>query len=77
VTFQVPWPHVSPWGLVGKLMDGLRLQVPPKEELPGPDNQHFVSFNEYVALMQRCWAQDPGQRPCFEEVIVELRWVCW
>jgi hypothetical protein len=43
--------------LVGKLMDGLRLRIPPREELPGPDTDRFVCLEEYLELMQRCWAQ--------------------
>ena len=30
-------------------------------------------YDAYVALMRRCWAQDPAQRPDFSEVIIELR----
>lgn len=28
----------------------------------------------YAALMKRCWAQVPEQRPAFEEIVLELRW---
>ncbi|EFN55433.1 hypothetical protein CHLNCDRAFT_31062 [Chlorella variabilis] len=73
LTFQLPWPHVSPWGLVGKLMDGMRLKIPAKEELPGPDTQRFAGLDDYVGLLQRCWAQDPAERPTFEDCIHELR----
>ena len=30
-------------------------------------------YDAYVALMRRCWAQDPAQRPDFAAVIAELR----
>ncbi|KAL4422385.1 hypothetical protein ABPG75_008582 [Micractinium tetrahymenae] len=33
----------------------------------------FVAYEEYVALMQRCWADNPEARPTFEQVIVDLR----
>lgn len=28
----------------------------------------FVAYDEYVALMQRCWSEDPEDRPNFEQV---------
>lgn len=28
----------------------------------------FVAYDEYLALMQRCWADDPEERPTFEQV---------
>jgi hypothetical protein len=30
-------------------------------------------YDEYVALMQACWARDPVLRPAFEEVAARLR----
>ncbi|PSC73896.1 Serine threonine-kinase CTR1 isoform A [Micractinium conductrix] len=33
----------------------------------------FIGYNEYVALMQRCWADDPAARPTFEQIIADLR----
>jgi hypothetical protein len=38
-------------------MDGMRLAIPPKAELPGPDNDRFDGLEEYIVLLQRCWAQ--------------------
>ncbi|KAL4421962.1 hypothetical protein ABPG77_007904, partial [Micractinium sp. CCAP 211/92] len=73
LTFQCPWPHTSPWALVGKLMDGHRLAIPPRDQLPGPDTASFAGLDAYIALMQRCWAQNPADRPDFTEVIRLLR----
>ena len=33
----------------------------------------FPEYEAYLALMQRCWAQDPADRPAFAEIIGELR----
>lgn len=52
----------------------MRLKIPAKEELPGPDTQRFAGLDDYVGLLQRCWAQDPAERPTFEDCIHELRW---
>ncbi len=27
-----------------------------------------MAYDEYAALMQRCWADDPEERPNFEQV---------
>lgn len=34
-------------------------------QLPGGT---FSGYDEYVDLMQRCWADDPRERPTFERV---------
>lgn len=73
LTLELPWPHVGPWSLVGKLMDGVRLEVPPRDQLPGFDTPAFQGLDAYVALMKRCWAQRPEERPGFEEAIHEIR----
>lgn len=33
----------------------------------------FAGYEEYAALMQRCWAEAPEDRPTFERVAAELR----
>ena len=33
-------------------------------QLPGGS---FSGYDAYVALMQRCWAEDPADRPTFEQ----------
>ena len=38
--------------LVGKLMDGVRLEVPPRDQLPGFDTHAFQGLDAYVALMK-------------------------
>ncbi len=40
------------------------------EALPGGS---FAGMPEYLALMKRCWAEEPRQRPAFDEVISDLR----
>lgn len=32
-----------------------------------------VGLEGYIELMQRCWAQNPEERPKFQEIIQELR----
>ena len=64
--------HAHALQIVGTVVGGGRLPVPPPEELPG-DGGAFSRLPEYLDLMSRCWAQDPGQRPLFPEVIADLR----
>jgi hypothetical protein len=33
----------------------------------------FEGWALYVALIQRCWTDEPGERPTFEAIINELR----
>ena len=46
--------------------------MPPRAALPGPDTATFRGLDNYLALMRRCWAQEPEQRPPFSEVVTAL-----
>ncbi len=74
MTWHLPWGTANPWQLVSHVTAGGRLEVPPRQALPGPDTATFVGLDDYVALMQRCWAQAPADRPGFQEIVVQLRW---
>lgn len=52
--------------------EGGRLPIPPRVELPGADTPTFAGLDRYISLMQRCWAQDPAERPTFNQVALEL-----
>ena len=39
-------------------------------QLPGGT---FNGYDAYVALMQRCWAEDPAERPTFEQASRAIR----
>ena len=47
-----------------------RPEVPPAEELPGDS---FSGLEDYVALMDACWTDQPIDRPTFESAIISLR----
>lgn len=53
--------------------EGGRLELPPRERLPGPDSQTWGELDAYKALLTRCWAQAPDDRPRFKEIITDLR----
>ena len=48
-----------------------RPEMPPLDKLPGGE---LCLHDEYIELMEDCWAQDPLARPSFEAVIARLRW---
>ena len=73
LTFQLPWGTSNPWGIVSQVTSGARLAVPDSNTLPGPESGSWPKLNEYVALMQLCWAQEPAERPNFEQIMGELR----
>lgn len=48
--------------LVTLVVGGGRLEIPLRERLPGYDTAAFSGLDAYVALLQRCWAQNPCER---------------
>jgi len=78
LTMEVPWESTYPRVIVSTIQKGGRLPIPDLATLQsrwGPGSSSFAKLDDYVALMQRCWAQDPGQRPAFAQVIHDLRYV--
>ena len=68
-TTAPPLAARPPLQLVHMVSSGERLQVPPREGNLGPDQLSEGDHAAYVALMQRCWAQEPSERPGFDQVI--------
>ena len=49
---------------------GKRLPIPPPDNLrAGP----LQVYDQYVALIESCWQQDPAQRPSFEAIVRDLQ----
>ena len=74
LTLQLPFAggDRGPWQLVGFVTRGGRPPIPALGAVPlgSPD---AASYQAYVSLMQRCWAQDPVARPGFSTVVAELK----
>ena len=72
------WPYPDPvppppaWQVTKSVIEGQRLPFPPPEQLPGGT---FEGLEGYCALIERCWAQDPAQRPTFAAIVNDLRCV--
>lgn len=75
LTFSIPWsgPNVNPWQIVSQVMNGARLPIPPKKQLPGPKSGDWKGLDGYIKLMEECWHQNPEKRPSFNEIVVSLR----
>ena len=73
MTWELPWMKDNPWSVAHTVGNGGRLPIPNRWDLPGLDTNAFTRLDDYIALMQRCWAQNPYDRPRFSEIIQELR----
>jgi hypothetical protein len=71
LTWRLPWGNdTNPFAIINSVGEGATLPVPPQGELPaGP----LSCYDAYVALMRRCWARDPDERPTMDEVAALLR----
>ncbi len=74
LTWQLPWSDGAVFAIAHKIQIGERPTVPPAASLPGPADGRPspAALQAYLALMQRCWAQDPTQRPEFAGVAASL-----
>lgn len=59
--------------LVGQLMQGAQLAMPPRHELPGPGTAAWAGLDAYISLTQACCAQEAAERPPLEAAIARLR----
>ena len=73
LTWQLPWAGANPWQVVTVVAEGGRLEIPGRQQLPGNDTDSFQGLDGYIGLIRRCWAQNPHERPTFQEVIGTLR----
>lgn len=73
MTWDLPWGVTNPWQVVTVVMEGGRLPIPSRDSLPGPDTDTFDGLDDYIDLMNRCWSHIQEDRPCFQEIISELR----
>jgi hypothetical protein len=72
LTRRVPWEGETTWAIVGQVQSGGRLQVD-DETVDRMDDMDDASKEQFIGLMQKCWNQDPEQRPDFGLVAQSLR----
>lgn len=68
-------PLALPPQLIKFVTHGGRPPIPEPEALPGVGSSGFQGLGAYIELIQRCWAQTPGERPSFPEISEALRCV--
>ncbi len=73
LTWELPFTDKLHWQLVKFVAQGGRPPIPERHQLPGKDTARFEGLDAYIALMQRCWAQSPADRPLFAEINDSLR----
>ena len=66
----MPFENLNPFQIINLVQrsGASCLDVPPPDALPAGPFAAPGSYDAYVALMQRCWARRPEDRPGFEEV---------
>ena len=73
LTWQLPWAGTGAHAIPVKVVQGDRPAVPDRGRLPGPDNHAFrEGLYAYIALMCRCWSDDPRDRLGFADVVRDL-----
>lgn len=73
LTWELPFEGENIWQLAPFVAQGGRLPIPDRGALPGKDTLGFAGLDTYIAIMKRCWSQDPAERPSFKEVADDLR----
>lgn len=73
LTWQLPWQNEGQYLIVGQVLAGRRPSVPPAAQLPGPGAGAWSGLPDYLTLMEACWAQEPGSRPAFSDIVPSLR----
>lgn len=73
LTWELPFEHLTPFQII--LLVGEKGERPliPERTSRGVKGGVFPGYDDYIALMQSCWAQDPADRPAFDQVIASLR----
>ncbi len=70
---QIIYLVSHPLQIMNCIRQGQRPQLLPATELPGMEQQPPPRLDDYVALMGKCWAQKPEDRPGMQEVAIALR----
>ncbi|KAL4444223.1 hypothetical protein ABPG75_011960 [Micractinium tetrahymenae] len=73
LTWRLPWAGETLFKIPRRMLSGERPAIPPPAELPGADAGPLVGLETYIALIQKCWAAEPGDRPTFAEIVPKLR----
>lgn len=59
LTWQLPWAGVPTYTVTHIVINGGRPEIPPWQQLPGPDTAKFAGLHSYVRLMR--WVLQPAR----------------
>lgn len=72
-TWELPFQQLSQYQIMLTVGEkGGRPEIPAPSS-PALHGGAFPGYDEYVALMHACWAQDAAARPGFDHIIAVLR----
>lgn len=52
VQLLLPLLLISPLQIIAMIMNGIQMEVPAQDRLPGPDAAGFAGLDDYIALMR-------------------------
>ncbi|GAB4813554.1 hypothetical protein N2152v2_000600 [Parachlorella kessleri] len=73
LTWELPFREYPHFQLIKHVLAHGRPSLPPLQELRGNEAGQLRGLDAYIALMERCWAQAPQERPSFQEVADAIR----
>lgn len=73
LTWELPFAAMKPFQMIVYIgSQGGRPEIPPPGS-PLIRGGTFPGYDDYLALMRACWAENPADRPAFDQVIASLR----
>eukprot|EP00884_Botryococcus_braunii_P018261 jgi/Botrbrau1/5118/Bobra.0128s0026.1 len=72
LTWELPWEDMGTFQIIVAIAERRQRPEIPANPASTPGGS-FSGISEYIALIKRCWAEDPRQRPLFDQVIGDLR----
>ncbi|GAB4822572.1 hypothetical protein N2152v2_009618 [Parachlorella kessleri] len=73
LTWDVPFANDNHFQLIKHVAAGGRPLIPTRHKLPGREGGEAGGLDDYIGLMQRCWAQAPEERPLFQHIVGTVR----
>ena len=67
-TLAVPWAQSGQWQVMHAVVEEGR-----RPEMDEPPSPSFAGIDQYDALIEEAWTQEPSERPAFEHIITRLQ----
>jgi serine/threonine protein kinase len=76
LTRKIPWDGETTWAIVGSVQSGARLPLSKDAfdlDIHDGDDNLKSTVDDYLELLQACWAHDSSKRPDFVYIAQKLR----